>query len=168
MEYYLLWNDKTLGINSLSVHYFHQSRVFDRFAELQQNSNSSSSVYTCNYILTVGHDGFTNIGHARGHSKMTGYRYIIYYRNCSCLSEVHVHATNKTGYYLSTCIVHPVILQWSISNFHFFPQSFTSQNIFNTQNYIPYCLLLEFSDTYYNIKIMFEISIFMNYKSLHP
>lgn len=77
MEYYLLWNDKTLGINSLSVHYFHQSRVFDRFAELQQNSNSSSSVYTCNYILTVGHDGFTNIGHARGHSKMTGYRYII-------------------------------------------------------------------------------------------
>lgn len=51
--------------------------MFDRFAELQQNSNSSSSVYTCNYILTVGHDGFTNIGHARGHSKMTGYRYII-------------------------------------------------------------------------------------------
>lgn len=118
--------------------------MFDRFVELQQNSNYSSSVYTCNYILTVGHDGFTNIGHARGHSKMTGYRYIIYYRNCSCLSEVHIHATNKTGYYLSTCIVHPVILQWSISNFHFFPQSFASQNIFNTQNYIPYC--------YYNIK----------------
>lgn len=123
--------------------------MFDRFAELQQNSNSSSSVYTCNYILTVGHDGFTNIGHARGHSKMTGYRYIITGTVLVCLRYMYMQLIRLA---ICTCIVHPVILQWSISNFHFFPQSFTSQNIFNTQNYIPYCLLLEFSDTYYNIK----------------
>lgn len=123
--------------------------MFDRFVELQQNSNSSSSVYTCNYILTVGHDGFTNIGHARGHSKMTGYRYIITGTVLVCLRYMYMQLIRLA---ISTCIVHPVILQWSISNFHFFPQSFTSQYIFNTQNYIPYNLLLEFSDTYYNIK----------------
>lgn len=123
--------------------------MFDRFVELQQNSNYSSSVYTCNYILTVGHVGFTNIGHARGHSKMTGYRYIITGTVLVCLRYIYMQLISLA---ISTCIVHPVILQWSISNFHFFPQSFTSQNIFNTQNYIPYCLLLEFSDTYYNIK----------------
>lgn len=115
--------------------------MFDRFVELQQNSNSSSSVYTCNYILTVGHDGFTNIGHAMGHSKMTGYRYIITGTVLVCLRYMYMQLIRLA---ISTCIVHPVILQWSISNFHFFPQSFTSQNIFNTQNYIPYC--------YYNIK----------------
>lgn len=115
--------------------------MFDRFVELQQNSNSSSSVYTCNYILTVGHDGFTNIGHARGHSKMTGYRYIITGTVLVCLRYMYMQLISLA---LSTCIVHPVILQWSISNFHFFPQFFTSQYIFNTQNYIPYC--------YYNIK----------------
>lgn len=115
--------------------------MFDRFVELQQNSNYSSSVYTCNYILTVGHDGFTNIGHARGHSKMTGYRYIITGTVLVCLRYMYMQLIRLA---ISTCIVHPVILQWSISNFHFFPQSFTSQNIFNTQNYIPYC--------YYNIK----------------
>lgn len=82
MEYYSLRKNETFGINSSSIHYFHQCSVF---TDLQKYNRIQILPALSMCILTVGHIGLTNIGHARGHSEMT----VTIYHHCSCLSEVH-------------------------------------------------------------------------------
>lgn len=87
MEYYSLRKNETFGINSSSIHYFRQCSVY---TDLQKYNRIQILPALSMCILTVGHIGLTNIGHARGHSEMT----VTIYHHCSCLSEVHVmHVT---------------------------------------------------------------------------